>query len=77
MQPDESVDHFRRGIAPEDSRQPADELADLELIRDDDAGVVTVFVGVAARFTDEIRNLNVTSALPRATAKSSCSRSDA
>ena len=57
MQPDESVDHVHRGITPEDSCQPADELADLELIGDDDAVVVAVFVGVAACFADEIRNV--------------------
>ena len=57
LKPDESVDHVRSGITPEGSRQPADELADLKLIGDDDAVVVTVFVGVAACFADEVRNV--------------------
>ena len=57
LKPDESVDHVRSGITPEDSRQPADELADLELIGDDDAAMVTVFVGVVACFADEVRNV--------------------
>ena len=57
LKPDKSVDHVRSGITPEGSRQPADKLADLELIGDDDAAVVTAVVGVAACFADEVRDV--------------------
>jgi hypothetical protein len=57
LKPNESIDHVRGGIPSEDARQPADELADLDLIGYDDAAVATFFVGVAARFTNEVSDV--------------------
>ena len=54
LEPHEPVNHVVGGVRAEDLRQTADQLTDVELVRDDNPAMMTPLVTVGPCLSDEV-----------------------